>query len=110
MDQLYSLQKDVIRRGRPLKIKHTTLIANYVDGGYKDADIATKLESLKIIWIRHMLDNNFQVWKVIPHTFDLQKLFHKNFKPSQACKSVINLYPKFYQELISLLEKVCIKG
>ena len=32
-------------------------------------------------------------------------LFHKSFKPSQTCESEINLYPKFYQELISL----CIK-
>ena len=32
-----------------------------------------------------------------------------NFQPSQTCKKEINLYPKFYQELISLWEKVCIK-
>ena len=109
MDQLYFLQKDFIWRGIPPKIKHTTLIADYVDGGYKDVDMATKLELLKIIWIRRMLDNNFHVWKAIPHTFDIQKLFHKNFKPSQTCKSETNLYPKFYQELILLWEKVCIK-
>ena len=105
MDQL---QKDLIWRRRPPKIENTSLIADYVDGGYKDVDIATKLKSLKIIWIRHMLDNNFHVFKAIPHTFDIQKLFHKNFQPSQTCKSEINLYPKFYQELISLLEKGCI--
>ena len=63
MDQLYSLQKDFIWRGRPPKIKHATLTADYVDGRYKDVDIATKLGSLKIIWIRCMLDNNFHVWK-----------------------------------------------
>ena len=56
-----------------------------------------------------MLDNNFYVWKAIPHTFDIYKLFHKNLKPSQTCKSEINLYPKFCQELISLWEKVWIK-
>ena len=102
IDQLYSLQKYFIWRGRPPKIKHTTLIADYVDGGYKDVDIETKLESLKIIWIRRMLDNNFHVWKAIPHTSDIQKLFHKNVKPSKTCKSEINLYPKFYQELVTL--------
>ena len=85
MDQLYSLQKNFIWRRRPPKIKHTSLIADYVDGGYKDVDIATKLKSLKIMWIRRMLDNNFHVWKAIPHTFDIQKLFHNNFQPSQTC-------------------------
>ena len=108
MDQLYSLQKDFIWRGRPPKIKHTSLIADYVDGGYKDVDIATKLESLKIMWIKRMLDNNFHMWKAIPYTFDIQKLFYNNFQPPQTCKKEINLYPKFYQELISLWEKVCI--
>ena len=43
------------------------------------------------------------------HTLDIQKLFHNNFQPSQTCKKEINLYPEFYQELISLWEKVCIK-
>ena len=109
MDQLYSLQKDFIWRERPPKIKHTLLIADYVDGGYKDIDIATKLEPLKIMWIKCMLDNNFHMWKAIPYTYDIQKLFHNNFQPSQTCKKEINLYPKFYQELISLWEKVCIK-
>ena len=109
MEQLYSLQKDFIWRGRPPKIKHITLIADYVDGGYKDVDEAIKLESPKIIWVRCMLENNFHVWKAIPYTFDIQKLFHKNFKPSQTCKSEINFYPKFYQVLFSLWEKVCIK-
>ena len=109
MDQLYSLQKNFIWRGRPSEIKHTSLIADYVDGGYKDVHIATKLESLKIMWIRCMLENNFHVWKAISHTFDIPKLFHNNFQPSQTCKNKINLYPKFYQELISLWEKVCIK-
>ena len=106
MDQLYSLQKNFIWRGRPLKIKHTSLIADYVDGGYKDVDIATELELPKIMWIRCLPDNNFHVWKAIPHTFDTQKLFYNNFQPSQTCKNEINLY---HEELISLLEKVCIK-
>ena len=30
--------------GKTSQIKHTSLIADYVDGGYKDVDIATKLE------------------------------------------------------------------
>ena len=109
MDQLCSLQKDFIWKGKPPKIKHTTLIADYVDGGRKDVDKATKLVSLKIIWIRRMADNNFHVWKTIPHTFHIKKLFHKRLKPCQTCKSEINLHTKFYQELISLWDKVCIK-
>ena len=67
MEQLYLLQTDFIWRGRPPKIKRSSLIVDYVDGGYIDVEIATKLKSLKIIWIRRMLDNNFHVWKAILH-------------------------------------------
>ena len=82
------------------QIHHIT--ANYVDSGYKDVDIATKLESLKIIRIRPMLDNNFHARKAIWHFFGIQKLFHKNFKPCEICKSEIIPYPKFDQEVTSL--------
>ena len=47
--QLNSLQKDFIWNGRRPKIKRSTLTADYVEGGYKDIDIKTKLSSLKVI-------------------------------------------------------------
>ena len=75
-----------------------------------DVDIATKLELLEIIWITRMLDNNFHTRKATPpHTFDIQKLFHKNLNLFKPVKSEINPYPKFYQEVTSIREKVCIK-
>ena len=53
IDQLNSLQRDFIWNERCPKVKHSTLIAYYVEGGYKDIDIKTKLSSLKIIWIKN---------------------------------------------------------
>ena len=35
-------------RYRSSKIKHSTLISDYKDGGYKDTDIETKILSLKV--------------------------------------------------------------
>ena len=66
IEQLNSFQKDIIWNGRRPKIKHSTLIANYVEGGYKDTDIETKLSSLKAIWIKKLMDDNFHAWKAIP--------------------------------------------
>ena len=34
------------------KIKHSTLIADYADGGLKDIDIKAKLNSIHLSWIR----------------------------------------------------------
>ena len=47
--QLEDLRKNFIWNGKRPRIKHSTLIADYVDGGYKDVDIETKLSSLRII-------------------------------------------------------------
>ena len=55
--QLGYLRKNFIWNGKRPKIKHSTLIGDYVDRGYKDVDIETKLSSLRIIWIRGFLDN-----------------------------------------------------
>ena len=66
LEQLNSLRKDFIWNGRRPKIKHSTLIADYVEGGYKDIDIKTKLSSLKVIWIKKLMDDNFHAWKAIP--------------------------------------------
>ena len=34
--------------------------------GYKDIDIKTKLSSLKVIWIKKLMNDNFHAWKAIP--------------------------------------------
>ena len=46
LDDLNEIQKDFIWRGRKPKIKHTSLIGDYSEGGMKDIDIKAKLESL----------------------------------------------------------------
>ena len=41
--QLNTLHKNFIWNNKQPKIKHSTLIVDYCEGGYKDADIETKL-------------------------------------------------------------------
>ena len=53
IEQLNSLQKDFIWNGRHPKVKHCTLIADYVEAGYKDIDIEAKLSSPKVMWIKN---------------------------------------------------------
>ena len=47
------------------KIKHSSLIGEYRDGGLKDVDIDGKIISLKISWVRQLKDSNFHPWKVL---------------------------------------------
>ena len=46
---LSSIKQNFIWNGCRPKIKHSTLIGEYAEGGYKDVDIQSQLESLKII-------------------------------------------------------------
>ena len=50
IDQINSLKKDFVWRGKRPKIKHSTLIGDYKEGEYKDVDIEAKIVALKIIW------------------------------------------------------------
>ena len=59
LDQLNTLQKSFIWCNRKPKIKHSTLIADYGEGGYKDIDIKSNISALKITWVTRLLDTNF---------------------------------------------------
>ena len=63
IDQINSLKKDFVWRGKRPKIKHSTLIGDYKEGGYKD--IEAKIVALKITWINKLMANDFHVWKAI---------------------------------------------
>ena len=50
--ELKVIQKNFIWRGRKSKIKHSTLIGDYADGGLKDTDIEMKFKAFKLFWIK----------------------------------------------------------
>ena len=64
-DTLKSLHREFIWNGKKAKIKHSSLIGKYRDGGLKDVDIEGKILSLKILWVRQLKDSNFHPWKVL---------------------------------------------
>ena len=67
IDQLNTLHKNCIWNNKRPKIKHSTLIADYCEGGYKDVDIENKIAALKIKWVTKLLESNFHPWKIIPN-------------------------------------------
>ena len=94
IDQLNTIQKEFIWSNKKPKIKHSTLIANYSEGGYKDIDIKTKITALKVIWVNRLLDNNFHPWKIIPNYLfsnigGIKLIFHLNLHVSKQCLTKI---------------------
>ena len=63
---LNNIHKKIIWDGKKAKIKHSTLIGKYDEGGLKDVDIETKIKALQLSWVRRLHDNNFHPWKIIP--------------------------------------------
>ena len=103
IDLLDNIEQNFIWNGHCPKIKHSTLVGRYAEGGYKNMDI----QSLKIIWIRRLSDDNFHAWMSIPNALFLDLgVVHDNFKPSTYCMQKSQSYPSFYQQLIGSWEKV----
>ena len=65
--------------GVVLNCKHSTVVGRYAEGGYKDVDIQSKLESLNIIWIRKLVDDNFHAWKSITNAMFLDTGVNPSF-------------------------------
>ena len=110
IDQLNTLHKNFIWNNKRPKIKHSTLIADYCEGGYKDVDIENKIAALKIKWVTKLLDSNFYPWKIIPNLLfsnlgGTRTLFHQDSQLSKQCLAKINQYPTFYYELIQIWAK-----
>ena len=107
LDNLHVLHKEFIWDSKRPKVKHSTLIGNYEERGFKDVDLPSKLKSLKIIWITKFLDeNNFHPWIAVAQEIlqDLgkQKIFCTNLSMEEATKRSVQKLPLFYKELIKI--------
>ena len=83
LDELQRMQNEFLWQDKQGKIKHSTMIGSYEKGGLKDVDLESKFQSLRIIWVRKMLDKaNSHPWMAIVNTVlkDLGgvNIFHTN--------------------------------
>ena len=99
--RLKDIHKKFIWDGKRPKIKHSSLIGDYDQGGLKDIDIVTKIKSLQLSWLKRLHDNNFHPWKIIPeHVFAKisplgKNIFYPNFNLPFSVK-----IPSFYAKIL----------
>ena len=94
------LQKEFIWSGKTAKIKHSTLVYDYEQGGLKDIDVKTKIKSLQLSWVRRLYSQNYHPWKHIPLKL-IQISFQQNiFYPNSKVTPPI-LMPQFYKQIIA---------
>ena len=109
-DTLKSLHREFIWNGKKAKIKHSSSIGEYRDGGLKDVDIDSKILSLKILWVRQLKDSNFHPWKVsVNHLLSPvggEAIFHTILCLSERFRQRTNELPLFYKELVLTWENI----
>ena len=106
--EIRKIQKDFIWRGKRPKIKHSSLIGNFENGGLKDINIESKLKALKLSWIKRLLDFNFHPWKALAakllEPVGGTKIFHSNLSMPRECHKLFTSLPTFYKQLIKFWE------
>ena len=58
-----------IWKGKPDKVKRLTLIKSYEKGGLNMVDINSYFKSLKVPWVKRLLNSETSNWKVIPRKY-----------------------------------------
>ena len=104
---MQALHRDFIWSSKKPKTKHSTLIGYYSDGGLKDIDLTSRLESLKFSWIKRLRDTtDFHPWKVLTtltlKPVGVSSIFHSNLSLSKLNKPRIEQFPLFYVDAINL--------
>ena len=94
--------------GKREKIKRTTLIGQKESGGIEMCDTTSFFKSLKLKWVKYLLNNDNANWKVLP-SFYLSKLgenfliFHSNLDHLKNIESFNKLnIPAFYRDIVEL--------
>ena len=106
VNELKTIQLNFLWNSKTPKIKHSTLIADYSEGGLKSVDIDSKLKAMKLTWVKKLSDNNDHPWKIIPsNCFILpngESIFHRNFQSNVSFNLEISNLPLFYKEIVEL--------
>ena len=111
LDELHRMQKEFLWQSKRAKIKHSTMIGSYEEGGLQDVDLESKFQSLRIIWVRKILEKaNFHPWMAIANTV-LQggvNIFHTYLLIAPEKRECLEKIQTFYKEVISTWERIWI--
>ena len=110
IEELKIIQSRFLWNPSTPKIKHSTLIGDYAEGGLKNVDINTKLKALKLTWVRRLHDDNYHPWKVLPREYltlpNGDSVFHRNFESNTFLLRKLNSLPTFYKDLLRYWSEV----
>ena len=101
LNKLERIYKKFIWKRKKPNVRHSSIIADYMDGGQKDVDISAKIKALQLVWVRRLFEENFHPWKPIPlnslRSIGIKSLFHSNLHLSVNLPRCL---PNFYKTII----------
>ena len=110
IEELKTIQSRFLWNSSTPKIKQSTLIGDYAEGGLKNVDINTKLKALKLTWVRRLNDDNYHPWKVLLREYltlpNGDSVFHRNFESNTFLLRKLNSLPTFYKDLLRYWSEV----
>ena len=95
--EVKSIILDFLWDGKTPKIAYNVLIQNIEQGGLKLIDFDTKIQSLKVSWIKRLADNKNSRWKAAPKAVYNTNNLEWYFKCNRARDG--NIQPKFYRDI-----------
>ena len=110
IQELETIQSRFLWNSGTPKIKHSTLIGDYAEGGLKNVDTYTNLKALKLTWVRRLSDDNYHPWKVLPTEYltlpNADSVFHRNFESNPFLLRKLNSLPTFCKDLLRYWSEV----
>jgi hypothetical protein len=90
---------------KPEKVKRTTIIADYVDGGMKMLDVESFVNAQKVMWVKRLLKKKEGSWKVFPDLLLSNFLGKHSFQCNTGDKIHLEVMPIFYRQLFTAWNK-----
>ena len=110
IQELEKLKKIFLWNSSTVKIKHSTLVNEYEDGGIKNVDIEARLKATRLTWVCRLCDDNHYAWKIIPTNYlalpNGDFIFHRNSISNQSLTMKVKQLPVFYEELVKYWEEI----
>ena len=92
-----------IWKGKPNKIKHSSMIGDYSKCGIRAPDLLSMKKSLRLAWIPRLWHNkpiNFLITNQFNRYGGLRLLLHSNYDPKQIYMS------EFYKEILTFFREI----
>jgi hypothetical protein len=98
--ELNQIAFDFVWNYKPNKVKRTTVIADYNEGGLKMLDVECFINAQKVMWVKRLLAKNDEgSWKIYPQRL-LAKILHgHSFQCNFDLKKVKFPLQPFYKQL-----------